>query len=185
MNHFPDDVVSAFTPVQRKQKRLGELQYWIGTYVASVNATGLETLRIRHESVSYLNTHYWECLESQIRRRMLPHAGNDERLVDRHKIASTTELMTMAAMPIESEGGDDETQLLTNAKLGYALGLMIIGNFDNNVITSLAVSRSFVEQHLVWLCEVRATPQFQFFSNAATWYLVELLFKERQQASKA
>ena len=114
-----------------------------------------------------------------MRCRMLPHDGNDGRRVDRHKIASITEIMTMAAMPIESTGTDADSQLLTNAKLAYALGLMIIGNFNGNVIQSLAVSRSFVEQHVVWLCEIRAGQDFAFFSNAATWYLVELMFQER------
>lgn len=181
MNQFPDDVALIEIQPEQRLKRLEDLEFWVSNYVENVNAAGFEILKIIPGKVSYLNASYWETLEGQIRCKMLPHAGNEGRLVDRHKIASLTELTTMAAMPIETVGGDEEAQLLSNAKLAYALGLMIIGNFNRDIIQSLTVSKSFVDQHIIWLCEVKANNGFSFFSNAATWYLVEKIFKERHE----
>jgi hypothetical protein len=181
---FPDDVVTAAIPLAQREKRLKDYQFWIESYVNDVNSFGMETLTFDPQKISYLNTTYWETLESQVRSRMLPHAGNEGRLVDRHKIAAVTELATMAVLPIQSNQGDEEYQLLSNAKLAYALGLMIIGNFNDESIQSLEVSQSFVEQHIVLLCEVRANNSFAFFSNAAIWYLVERIFIERLEGSR-
>jgi hypothetical protein len=100
-----------------------------------------------------------------------------KRIIDRHKIASATELCVCFWEPIDKPNQEEKTEI--NARLAFYIGLNIIGNWDPNKVKTLFVSESFNREHLTWLREVKRHKNFQIFSNAATWFLIELICAER------
>lgn len=172
MSFFPDDTIrGTFANDEQKQKRLVELSEWLGMFAEESEAEFGTRICIDPAKVSLLNTVYWETIEAQVRPRMAPHEGSDERVIDRHKIASAMELSICAVLPLDA--ATDEEKIELNARLAFYVGLSIIGNWNPDNITTLFVSSSFNREHLAWLREVNASRDFQIFSNAATWYLVE------------
>lgn len=131
---------------------------------------------IDDKKVSLINSTYWETIEEHIRPRMI--SNGTKRIIDRHKIASTLELCVCCIAPLEHD--DKETKNDINARLAFYIGLNIIGNWSPDKITTLFVSDQFHREHMAWLREVNANRrELSIFSNAATWYLVELLCIER------
>lgn len=172
MSIFPDDTIrGAFANEEQKLKRLAEISEWLGMFAEQYEIAFGTHIEIRPESVSLLNSTYWENIEANVRPRMAPHEGSDERVIDRHKIASAMELCICAVLPLDAATAEERISL--NAELAFYVGLSIIGNWNPDKITTLSVSDSFNREHLAWLREVNATRDFQIFSNAATWYLFE------------
>jgi hypothetical protein len=116
-------------------------------------------------------------LEEGIRPNIKSRSGGDV-VVDRHKIASLSELLIVRLQPIEHE--DPDNLLTLNARLAYFVAINIIANWNPENVEKLEVSKSFNREHLTWLKYVaNGVAPASVFSNSATWYLVERIFLER------
>lgn len=177
MSLYPDDILNTqFATEAQKQKRLTELTIWASRFVQYQAIIFSEDIVPNKDKLSLVNSNYWETLEGYVRPRLIPN--NRECRVDRHKIASLTELSICFFEPLELPDPEKKTDI--NARFAYTAGSTIIGNWDEEKITDLTVSKSFLREHLVLLREVRRDKNLPIFSNAATWYLIELLCEERR-----
>lgn len=177
---YCDDVLTGNGATEaQKHKRETEFRIWFERF-----ASGLKTIRpgdpvvvFAKDAAALVNHTYWELMDERVRPRITPCTGTEVR-ADRHKIASLTELVIAFHQPIEHVNEANGRRL--NAALAYFCALNIIGNWNKTKTEKLHVSDSFSKEHLAWLEHVTTSSEsMPVFSNAATWYLVELLYRER------
>lgn len=164
-------------------KRRQELEIWIKMFIDRLNEVNGD-LEIRYpESIAYdeLSAVYWEIMNESIRPRIRSRKAGVEVVVDHHKIASLTELLMVHYRPLDNVGLDVELQNSLNARLAFFVAENIIAGWNPEVVGKLHVSDSFREEHLAWLRSCSFAGQSaSVFSNAATWYLVEKIYLERE-----
>lgn len=178
MPHFPDDQMHGeYATEAQRSKRLDEIETWLAYFSRLSRELLSQHVTYKHNIAQCINDTYWESIESRVRPKML-RVSNNKVVIDRHKIASLTELCVCFLQPIEG-AGDKEACLDLNARLAYFMALNIIGNWNAEKVRTLFVSDTFEREHITWLKYVNQDKDFPVFSNAATWYLVELYCKLR------
>ncbi len=180
---YPDDEIShQFAQADSIEKRRRELAIWFKTFLDYCEEEGGIRLELDESLVDRINSQYWELMHDQVRCRIQAVNGVEPR-ADRHKIASLTELLIVCCAPIKHPDKAIANDL--NARAAFFVATHIIGNWGKVDIGDLQVSESFTREHLAWLTQL---PKYQegwpIFSNAATWYLVELTLIERQLREK-
>lgn len=161
-----------------KEKRYKELEHWFLMFAKYFQETFGTPIQYQNDIVRVINHNYWELLEENVRPLVKSRDQNGNVVIDRHKIASLTELLIVHLQPIVYE--DNDTRKLLNARQAFFIASNIIGNWDQDKVSDLFVSESFNSEHLAWLRYLSdgARP-FAIFSNSATWYLVEKIFLDR------
>lgn len=180
---FPDDVLHANSavPNEKKAQRLEELRSWVDVFVKFLrraNHPGAAGLTVNDFSLEMTNSNYWELMDESVKPKITPCDGGVSVRADRHKIASLTELLLVHYTPLQHES--DETATDLNIRLAYFCALNIIANFNESKLDDLHVSNSFAEAHFTWLRHLATADAAPIFANAANWYLVELIARERQ-----
>lgn len=184
MNHFEDDVLGGDSPSEDQHAaRLRHFQVWFGRFVSFLlqqsphKATELKWIDRAPERI---NHDYWELMYERVKPKIITHPGRPKR-ADRHKIASLVELIINWHQPLVID--DEERRRKLNAQLAYFCAVHIIANWDRAKLKQLNVSESFMREHLAWLTAMpdsNGSGALPIFSNAATWYLVELIFFARR-----
>ena len=182
---FPPDILehTGFAVDAEKVKRKSEISKWFDYFERDFLANFGQELIFNCYAIDQNNSDYWELLEDEIRPKIIKadarnvaSSGSIKILVDRHKIASLTELLIMHHCPTVST--NDEYGRTINARLAFYVAQNIIGNWKHGY-KNLKVSDSFNREPLTWLKLCADCGAAPVFSNAATWYLVELVFLER------
>lgn len=178
-----EDIIGDRSTPAQKAQRLSDIENWLRYFQEDCfDAFGFEITYSKDAAV-LINHMYWETLEERVRPRITSQSGK-EVTVDRHKICSLTELVIAHQQPIEHDDEEKKNDLC--ARLAHYCALNILGGWDNNITDSMYVSESFEREHLTWLRNLnRCSEDFPIFSNAATWYLVEVIFLERSKAQAA
>ncbi|MBI5919600.1 MAG: hypothetical protein HY849_09550 [Nitrosomonadales bacterium] len=182
-NDFQDDVLDGHGRAcsSDMEKREREIEQWFSYFAEYCESDMNLTITYKPDVAKVINSMYWELLNGNYRHLIKSKSGG-EVVVDRHKIASLTELLIVTEQPITCKDVQDALSL--NARLAYYTASNIIGNWNADKVTGLMVSESFHTQHLVWLRNiVNATNLSPVFSNAATWYLAELIYLERSAST--
>lgn len=173
------DVVGDFSTPEQREQRLCDVRNWLKYFAEDCLAELGGTVSYIDEAAEQINHFYWETLEERVRPRITSATGK-EVTVDRHKICSLTELVIAYVQPVDHSDPVKKNDL--SARLAYFCALNILGCWDKEVVSDLAVSESFEREHLTWLRHLnKCSEDFPIFSNAATWYLVELVFLERSE----
>lgn len=173
---FPDDILGDRATPEQKQQRLIDITNWLAFFAEDCRKLGGE-IRYVDDAAKQINHVYWETLEERVRPR-ITSMTSDEVTVDRHKICSLTELVIAYTQPIEHSDPYKKNDL--SARLAYYCALNILGCWDQHITSSFFVSPSFEREHLAWVRNLNhCSEDFPIFSNAATWYLVELVSFER------
>ena len=163
--------------VDDKEKREKDIAEWLSQFSRLYENRYGEGLQYQDASARLINTWYWETLEETVRPRMALNNGQQTK-VDRHKIASLLELIIVHVQPILASTQHHGREQLC-ARLAYFVAINLIGNWHPERIKTLSVSESFHREHLAWLTNSAKSEGFPIFSNAATWYLFELICEER------
>jgi hypothetical protein len=100
----------------------------------------------------------------------LKDTGIDEKLADRHKIASTMEAAIIFTQPFDF--GNEMWNRYINAGFALHVATSVIVGWKNAAPYHMVDCASFYEQHLIWLRKVNQK-KFPILSNAASWHLVE------------
>lgn len=125
-----------------------------------------------------INSHYWEAMDENVRPRIQSSMPDSPVRADRHKIAALMELVIMHAQPILHADARIANDL--TARLAFFVAMNILGNWNKSRVGDLYVSDSFDREHRTWLRQLHTHSEgWPIFSNAATWYLVELIYFER------
>lgn len=168
-----------------KEKRRNEFEQWANICITELNQQleGVIELSAPSSDVfDELNSTYWELLEETVRPRIKSREAGKEVVVDRHKIASLTELLLVHYRPFKHLRIDPALENSLNARLANFVAESIVGGWNPEVVGNLAVSDSFSSEHLAWLRNSAFdTRSASIFSNAATWYLVEKIYLERSE----
>jgi len=167
--------------VDDKGKREQDITEWLSLFSQSYRNKYGEDVHFQDESAKLINTWYWETLEETVRPRMVQNNGTQTK-IDRHKIASLLELIIVHVQPVLASTQRHSREQLC-ARLAYFVAINLIGNWHPDRIKTLFVSDSFHREHLAWLTNSTQSEGFPIFSNAATWYLFELICEERTTAS--
>jgi len=167
--------------VDDKEKREKDIAEWLSLFSQSYRNKYGEDVRYQEGSAELINTWYWETLEETIRPRMAQNNGTRSK-IDRHKIASLLELIIVHVQPVLASTQRYSREQLC-ARLAYFVASNLIGNWRPDRIKTLFVSESFHREHLAWLTNSVQSEGFPLFSNAATWYLFELICEERTMSS--
>lgn len=163
-----------------KNKRERDIAEWLSQFSRLYEKNYGEGVQYQEASASLINTWYWETLEETVRPRMALKNANRTK-VDRHKIASLLEVVIVHVQPIIAASQRHSREQLC-ARLAYFVAVNLIGNWHHERIKTLHVSDSFHREHLAWLANSVRSEGFPIFSNAATWYLFELICEERSVA---
>lgn len=178
-----EDVIGDRSTPEQRAQRLIDIGNWLTYFQEDCLKEFKAKVTYVENAARDINHVYWETLEERVRPRITSAKGDQEVTVDRHKICSLTELIIAHLQPVDHE--DENKKLELSSRLAYYCALNILGCWDNNITSELYVSESFEREHLTWLRNInRCSEDFPIFSNAATWYLVELLFLERTARSE-
>ncbi|MDP2794798.1 MAG: hypothetical protein Q8O25_12115 [Sulfurisoma sp.] len=182
---YPDDILSGdFTPEDQKHRRLDEITTWFSRFAEYCLEEGGIGIGFKAGIQSLINSAYWEQMDEVVRPKIISGTPNGEARADRHKIASLMELMIVHAQPVTY--GNPEIAEDLNVRLAFYVATNIIGNWNSEKCENLYVSESFDREHRTWLRRVNTKAEgMPVFSNAATWYLVELLYLERVAKAQA
>lgn len=179
---FPDDELPANSAisVEKQEQRLKALRSWVRMFISGWEQShplNASELTVDESSLEMANANYWELMNETVKPKITPCDGGSAVRADRHKIASLTELLLVHFAPINHPSPATARDL--NIRLAYFCALNIIANFNKSMLPRLHVSSSFAEAHLTWLNHLATADSAPIFSNAANWYLVELIAKER------
>ena len=178
-----DDLYSAFTGDEQKAKRKAEIQQWFEDFKEFCLRDGGVSIEIASNVIDLINEDYWSQMSESVRIRICPPNGKSVR-ADRHKIASLFELLIVHHQPFLHP--ESSIQIDLNARAAFFVATNIIGNWGYVNSGDLYVSQSFDREHRTWLIQLNEHSEgLPIFSNAATWYLVELLFIERSSTAQA
>jgi hypothetical protein len=177
---YPDDVLDGnFTPAEQKARRLEEICVWFAAFENFCFREGEYRVQWIDDASNTLNQIYWEQMNEAVRPRIVSSSGRAVR-ADRHKIAALMELLVVNQELILDDNPEIQSDI--NARLALYIATNIIGNWNADKVGDMYVSDSFDREHTTWLKQLNLyTEGWPVFSNAATWYLVELIYFERQQ----
>jgi hypothetical protein len=168
----PADVITA----ERRERRHEEISNWLSHFAGALRCDGVD-VSVADGAADALNVAYWELLQESVRPRVVRHDGTHGH-IDRHKIASLFELLIVHEQPLLH--GDAAIAADLNARLAFFVAINIIAAWNGITADDLYVSESFDREHRTWLNQLsRYREGWPIFSNAATWYLVELVYLER------
>ncbi|MDR3054667.1 MAG: hypothetical protein LBU53_04610 [Zoogloeaceae bacterium] len=177
---YEDDILERGPTEEQKERRLGFLRAWSKDFsdlLAQTHPDMLERIRCDDDVIKLLNAIYWEVMYERVKRKL---TGSDRDRADRHKIASLTELMISWYRPLKiADNAKEEGHW--NACFAFYCALNIIGNWGKRNLV-LDVSETFSEAHIALLesLDTESGAALPIFSNAATWYLVEMILKSRR-----
>lgn len=179
---YPDDELAGKIPnPDQQEKRKAELQQWFSFFREYCHEEGDFEADYDQEILDRINRNYWEEMCESVRVRLQPSEYKPVR-ADRHKIASLMELLINHYKPFQCD--DEEIKVDLNARAAFYIATNIIGNWGKVDGDDLYVSDSFDREHRTWLKQLNEHSEgLPIFSNAATWYLVEKLFIERNQGA--
>lgn len=176
-----EDVIGDRSTPEQRAQRLVDIENWLKYFQEDCRREFNAEVTYVENAARDINHMYWETLEERVRPRITSKSGH-EVTVDRHKICSLTELVITHLQPVDH--AEETKKLDLSARFAHYCALNILGCWDSKITTGLYVSESFEREHLTWLRNLnRCSEDFPIFSNAATWYLVELLFLERTERS--
>lgn len=180
-SHFPDEQLHGeYATAEQREKRLGDIEVWLSCYAQLSEKLFAQPISYMDGAARFINSLYWETLESKVRPALL-RAADARITIDRHKIASLTELCICYYQPILLDDESEKSE--QNARLAFYVAQNIIGNWNAENIRTLFVSESFNREHLTWLRYLNYVSDFPIFSNAATWYLFERYCQLKSQQS--
>lgn len=182
---YPDDVLTdKWGTREQIERRRGEIANWLDTFLRYCHEEGGVTEVGFQEGIEeQINAQYWEAMGENVRPRILSSDPSRPVRADRHKIASLMELLLVHAQPITHP--DPEIQEDLNVRFAYFVAMNILGNWNPNKVKDLRVSPSFDREHRTWLKQLSTHSEgWPIFSNAATWYLVELIYFERTDRAR-
>jgi hypothetical protein len=175
MPYSEDSLDGKFPTVEQKAKREKEFKTWFGYFeqmLSNTNPDKAKTIRWEPNPATFINNLYWEVLFDNVKPRLIAKPGGTR--ADRHKIVSLIEILISWHQPIILS--DEQQRRKINAELGYFCALNIIGDWKRHNFTKLHISESFSREHLVLLESLPdGSERLPIFSNAATWYLAELI----------
>lgn len=173
---FPYDESAVDVSHDRKERRHHEIIGWVAHFVDGCRADGVDAA-FDPDDIARLNADYWDLLKETVRPRVAKHDGGKGH-IDRHKIASMFELLVIHHRPIKH--ADDSIADDLNARFAFFVAINIIASWNGITGSALFVSDTFDREHRTWLKQLnRYSEGWPIFSNAATWYLVELIYLER------
>ncbi len=156
-------------PEEREGVRLLDLVFWFEAFQANYSEEFHQPLGFIEDSARIINEYYWELMESNVRPYLRKHLP--ESRIDRHKIISGMEMSIMFGLPVVME--DQDERLDVNSRLALFVAKQILISFNRGRIDATG-PENFNREHRTWLQMVSAEG-YPIFSNAATWYLFELL----------
>jgi hypothetical protein len=160
------------SPEEKRNRRLEEIKAWFEEFASMMLASG-NTVDFEPFAAEQVNASYWSLLEENARPYMVKHeAGEGAEVVDRHKIASLTELVIATTQPIHHENEAIKNQY--NAILAFCCAMNVMKGWGYN-IRRKHMDNTFVSSHVDFLVYIAETKEMPVFANAATWYLVEKL----------
>lgn len=179
---YPDDRLDGqFTAPEQKAKRKAELLQWFEDFKLFCFEEGGLSIGFDEQVVEEINENYWAQMAESVRIRICTTEGKVVR-ADRHKIASLLELLIVHHQPFSHDEAPVQSDL--NARAAFFVATNVIGNWGVVETDDLYVSDSFDREHRTWLTQLNEHSEgMPIFSNAATWYMVELLFIERSSIS--
>ncbi len=173
---FQHEDAAADVSQERRDRRLQEITGWITHFIDACRVDGV-VASFSVDDIALLNDDYWSQLKQNIRPRVAKHDGGKGH-IDRHKIASMFELLIVHHRPIKHE--DDGIADDLNARFAFFVAINIIASWNGIAGADLYVSDTFDREHRTWLKQLNKYSEgWPIFSNAATWYLVELVYLER------
>jgi hypothetical protein len=173
---FPHEDTAVDVSPERMDRRQQEITGWITHFVESCRVDGVEA-SFSADDVALLNADYWDLLKESVRPRVAKYDGGKGH-IDRHKIASMFELLIVHHRPIKHT--DEQIADDLNARFAFFVAINIIASWNGIAGADLYVSESFDREHRTWLKQLNMySESWPIFSNAATWYLVELVYLER------
>ncbi|MBW1990292.1 MAG: hypothetical protein JRI97_12225 [Deltaproteobacteria bacterium] len=153
----------------QRKVRLDDLKFWFDSFREEYGENFGHPLAFIPSAPEIIHEYYWNLIEEKV-RPYLRHLTLQSR-VDRHKIISAMEMCIMFGLPIEHPDQDERRKL--NAHLAFFVGKQILLTFHHGRL-DVRGPANFNSQHLALLQMVNLEG-FPVFSNAATWYLFELL----------
>lgn len=176
---YPDDDLSDEQPSHsQREKRFAEITAWFQQFGDFCLENGEVEVVFASDAAESINNDYWEMMYKDVRKRIQPAVGVEPKRADRHKIASLMELLIVHHGPIEHS--DEVVRREMNADLAFFVAKNIIVGWHKDRLRHIHVSDSFDREHRTWLIQCQTYSENNpIFSNAATWYLVELILFER------
>ncbi len=177
---YPHEEKDGDVSPERQQRRQQEITEWTKHFVEELKKDGVGA-SYSDEDIVYLNANYWDMLRQSVRPRVAKHDGGKGH-IDRHKIASLFELLIVHHSPIKHP--DESIAEDLNARFAFFVAINIIASWNGIASTDLYVSPTFDREHRTWLKQLNHhNESWPIFSNAATWYLVELIYLERHPSA--
>lgn len=176
-----------------KKTHCDEIRDWLERFELAHKQTAKTEFRIKNNAAEELDKLYWNTVKKCVKNKLCEEETNDEdssdeKLIDRHKIASTMEMCIMYFEPIEHMVFDRMIEI--NAQFAHfaAKSIILAFNFpdfsdaNSNLNAEVASFPNFDREHISWLTMVEKE-HFPIFSNAATWFLYERLLLARNDLS--